>query len=176
MSQTRNLAESHNGLGPPRRRLARIRCLLECVKCFHEKKSMPESFCYVASEVEYRSQCKTTIKLYPEPRKTKKLTGFQPRELQLSPESRLVATGEEFCDNQGKWLKLRKVWLKPCLFEANHLCSTSKGASSYQMCFAIIIVVLYILSSLLGGGAPVLYICVLICRRIIDIIAKWCIM
>ena len=158
MSQTRNLAESHNGLGPPRRRLARIRCLLECVKCFHEKKSLPESFCYVASEVEYRSQCKTTIKLYPEPRKTKKLTGFQPRELQLSPESRLVATGEEFCDNQGKWLKLRKVRLKPCLFKANHLLFYPTGTSSYQICFAIIIVVLYILSSLLGGGSPVLYI------------------
>ena len=176
MSQTRNLAESHNGLGPPRRRLARIRCLLECVKCFHEKKSMPESFCYVASEVEYRSQCKTTIKLYPEPRKTKKLTGFQPRELQLSPESRLVATGEEFCDNQGKWLKLRKVRLKHCLFEANHLLFylhrgfLLPNMLCYYNCSTIY------LKFFVGGGAPVLYICVLICRRIIDIIAKWCIM
>lgn len=108
MSQTKNLAESHNGLGPHRRRLARIRCLLECVKCLYEKRALPESFCYVASEVEYKSQCKTTIRLFSEPKKTKKLTGLQPKELQLTSESRLVATGEEFCDSQGKWLKLRK--------------------------------------------------------------------
>lgn len=110
------MAESHNGLGPHRRRVARIRCLLECVKCLYERKALPESFCYVASEVEYRSQSKTTIRLFPEPKKAKKLTGFQPKELQLTSESRLIATGEEFYDSQGKWLKLTKV-RKPTEYE-----------------------------------------------------------
>lgn len=87
-----------------RKRLARIRCILECIQCLKERKKLPECLCYVPSEVEYKCQNKTSIRVYQEPVKNNKKL----KELQCTPESRIIASGEEFCNSHGKWLRLRK--------------------------------------------------------------------
>jgi hypothetical protein len=86
-------------------RLARIRCILECIQCFRERKKLPACICYVPSEVEYRCQSKTTLRVYPEPLKNSRKI----KDLHCTIESRLLASGEEYCNTQGKWLRLKKV-------------------------------------------------------------------
>ena len=91
-----------------RKRLSRIRCILECIQCLKERKKLPECICYVPSEVEYKFHNRTTIKVYPEPVKNNKKL----KELHCTPESRIIASGEEFCNAHGKWLRLKKVCVK----------------------------------------------------------------
>ncbi|KAL3869953.1 hypothetical protein ACJMK2_042573, partial [Sinanodonta woodiana] len=87
-----------------RRRLARIRCLQECIQCFREQKKLPESLCYVPSEVEYSCIGKTVIKVYRETKKNSKKI----RDLVCTSNSRIFASGEEYCNSAGKWLKIKK--------------------------------------------------------------------
>ncbi|KAK3585008.1 hypothetical protein CHS0354_024922 [Potamilus streckersoni] len=87
-----------------RRRLARIRCLQECIQCFREQKKFPESLCYVPSEVEYSCTGKTVIKVYGETKKSSKKI----RDLVCTSNSRIYASGEEHCNSSGKWLKIKK--------------------------------------------------------------------
>jgi E3 ubiquitin-protein ligase HECTD3 len=94
----------HN-LSAPRRRLARIRCLQECITCLSDGKSLPESVCYVPNELEYRASSKTVIKLYARPDTSKTVV----KEMACTHETRFVVSGEELCNGQGKWLKTLKV-------------------------------------------------------------------
>ncbi|KAL3869955.1 hypothetical protein ACJMK2_042575 [Sinanodonta woodiana] len=89
---------------PSRRRLARIRCLQECIQCLREQKKLPESLCYVPSEVEYSYTGKTVIKVYGETTKNSKKI----RDLVCTSNSRIFASGEEYCNSAGKWLKIKK--------------------------------------------------------------------
>ena len=89
----------------PRKRLARIKCLLECINCMKERREIIPSLCYVPAEVIYRCQSDCRIKLYPKPsKKVKKLC-----DVKFTSESRLYASGDEYCNSQGKWLKVLKV-------------------------------------------------------------------
>ena len=103
--QTGSSGPDVDNLSSSRRRLARIRCILECIQCFRERKKLPACICYVPSEVEYRCQSKTTLKVYPEPLKNSRKI----KDLHCTIESRLLASGEEYCNTQGKWLRLKKV-------------------------------------------------------------------
>ena len=94
-----------HSLSAPRRRLARIRCLQDCIACLSEGKPLPESLCYVPLELEYRCPNKTNIKLYASADTGKPVV----REVACTAESRLIVSGEELCNGQGKWLKVRKV-------------------------------------------------------------------
>ncbi|XP_076441534.1 E3 ubiquitin-protein ligase HECTD3-like [Babylonia areolata] len=94
-----------NSLSVPRRRLARIRCVQECIACLSEGKPLPESVCYVPLELEYRSPGKSTIKLYATP--DSKATVV--KEIACTTDSRFMVSGDELCNGQGKWLKVKKV-------------------------------------------------------------------
>ncbi|XP_046562104.1 E3 ubiquitin-protein ligase HECTD3-like [Haliotis rubra] len=89
-----------------RLRLARIRCLQECIDCFNTRKCLPESLCYVPAELVYHSPHKTSLTLTEEG--TKKT-----RQFSCTPESRLYVSGEELCDSQGKWIKVKKIQASP---------------------------------------------------------------
>ncbi|XP_050401183.2 E3 ubiquitin-protein ligase HECTD3 [Patella vulgata] len=95
---------------PARRKITRLRCVQECIKCFKQNLSMPESVCFVAKEVQYYcTQAKVTIKLYSEPQKNNK----KAKELTLTPESILFVSGEECCNSHGKWLRVVKFRASP---------------------------------------------------------------
>ncbi|KAK7101258.1 E3 ubiquitin-protein ligase HECTD3-like isoform X2 [Littorina saxatilis] len=94
-------------LSAPRRRLARIRCLQECITCLSEGKPLPESVGYVSLELEYRCPNKTSIKLYADVDTSKTVV----KELSCTNESKFLVSGEELCNGQGKWLKVRKFKL-----------------------------------------------------------------
>ncbi|KAK7484074.1 hypothetical protein BaRGS_00024686 [Batillaria attramentaria] len=92
-------------LPPARRRLARIRCLQECIDCLHESKPLPESICYVPLELEYYPPSKTNIKLYACPNTSSEVV----LSLACTIDTRIIVSGEELCNGQGKWLKVKKV-------------------------------------------------------------------
>ncbi|VDH97306.1 E3 ubiquitin-protein ligase HECTD3 [Mytilus galloprovincialis] len=95
---------SVDNLSGSRRRLARIRCILECIQCLKERKKFPACICFVPSEVEYKCQSKTTLRVYPEPLKNSRKI----KDLHCTTESRVVASGEEYCNSQGKWLRIKR--------------------------------------------------------------------
>ena len=88
------------------RRLARIRCLQECIRCFKESKKLPECLCYVPSEVEYQCNGRCFIKVFAQPQKNSERV----RDLNGTSDSKLVVSGEELCNSGGKWLKITKVF------------------------------------------------------------------
>lgn len=96
-----------SGIPMSRRRLARIRCIQDCITAFKQIKKLPKCLCYVPSEIVYHCQSKTTLKIYQDTHKnSKKCT-----DLTVTPEYRLYVSGEEFCNVHGKWLRIKKVIL-----------------------------------------------------------------
>lgn len=89
-----------------RRRLARIRCLQDCVDRFQENEPLPRSLCFVPSEVDYKCPNNSVIPIYSEPNKakTKKI-----QEIICAAGSKVIVSGEEFYNNFGKWVKGKKV-------------------------------------------------------------------
>ncbi|XP_048588290.1 E3 ubiquitin-protein ligase HECTD3-like isoform X2 [Nematostella vectensis] len=104
---------------PARRRLARIRCLMETIKRMETKSSLPSALCFVAGEVEYTVnsdlQTPPPIPILKKPSKNSEKIG----EIFPSPSLQVFASGEEFCSNQGAWLKLTQKSLQKFCTPAN---------------------------------------------------------
>jgi len=77
-------------LKPSRKRLARIRCLKECIECFKKNQPLPAALCYVAAESEYVSVKPCSLYLHEDPSKTSKLLG----EVQCQSLHRIFVSGE----------------------------------------------------------------------------------
>uniref|UniRef100_A0A0B6ZXH7 Uncharacterized protein n=1 Tax=Arion vulgaris TaxID=1028688 RepID=A0A0B6ZXH7_9EUPU len=88
-----------------RRRIARIRCLQDCIKSLRNRKPFPECLCYIPSEIEYTVSVKSTWKLFAAPQKVAKIV----KEISATTASRLVASGEDLCNSDGKWLRVLRV-------------------------------------------------------------------
>ena len=100
---------SHN---KARRKLARIRCVLETVKAMRNVQSLPSALCYVPLEIEYKcsNELSAEVKNKPiivrhQPSWTAKTFGKIPH----SDDLRLFSTGEEFSNNDGDWIQLTEV-------------------------------------------------------------------
>ena len=94
---------------PARRRLARIRCLLESIKRIEQGKSLPLPLCFVSSEVEYgreESRNPSTLSIRKKPHKDGQCVG----ELPSASNLQVFASGDEFFNNNGSWIKLCQVW------------------------------------------------------------------
>lgn len=94
---------------PARRRLARIRCLLESIKRIEQGKSLPLPLCFVSSEVEYgreESRNPSTLSIRKKPHKDAQCVG----ELPSASNLQVFASGDEFFNNDGSWIKLCQVW------------------------------------------------------------------
>ena len=93
----------------PRKCLARIRCLKECVECLRSNsdvaKALPAALCYVPSQVEYRSVKNSKVVVYAESTKnSKKLFEFV-----CTSDHSVFIRGEELCTTEGQWGQLIKV-------------------------------------------------------------------
>lgn len=97
-----------------RKRLACIRCVLDCVNCIKENKALPVSLCFVPSQVEYVVSNDSGTITFPHalhfwscPSKIRgKLTGLiEIIDKNLS----LTAHGEEFSNDEGDWIQVKKV-------------------------------------------------------------------
>ncbi|CAI9732140.1 E3 ubiquitin-protein ligase HECTD3-like isoform X2 [Octopus vulgaris] len=95
--------------------LARIRCLNTCIQCLRQTRPLPDSLCYVPSQLEYRCVRSRivdndkspfcSVDIYTKPDLNSDKLPFS-EELLLS---RVVASGLEFCNSQGRWIKVLKV-------------------------------------------------------------------
>eukprot|EP00794_Sanderia_malayensis_P008206 gene8206-9086_t len=114
---------SHN---KARRKLARIRCVLDTVKALKNDSLLPMALCYVPLEVEY----KCSSDLSADAKNKQLLVRYQPSlvskvfgKIPQSNELRLYAHGDEFSNNDGDWIRLNEKCLKQ--LEESKLLSTS---------------------------------------------------
>ncbi|XP_013403036.1 E3 ubiquitin-protein ligase HECTD3 isoform X2 [Lingula anatina] len=92
----------------PRRRLGRIRCLQQCILCFKEKRRLPESLCYVPARIEFKATGSFKVYAFEKPSKQSgKVT-----EILCESDTRIVGSGEEFCNSEGQWIKIIEYYSK----------------------------------------------------------------
>ncbi|XP_059151600.1 E3 ubiquitin-protein ligase HECTD3-like [Physella acuta] len=96
---------SNGNIPAARGRIARIRCLQDCITSLRQRKPFPDHLCYVPSELEYTTSCKTTWKLLSAPAKSAPVM----HEMSATPSSRLIVSGEDLCNADGKWLRVLKT-------------------------------------------------------------------
>ena len=102
---------------PARRRLARIRCLLDSIKRIEQGKCLPLPLCFVPTEVEYsREECKnpSALSIRKKPHKEAQCVG----ELPAATNLQVFASGEEFFNNDGSWIRLGQVFKRTINLEA----------------------------------------------------------
>ena len=100
---------SHN---KARRKLARIRCILETVKALKSVDPLPSALCYVPLEIEYKSSNELSSELKNKPiivRHQPSLVAKTFGKVSHSNDLKLFATGEEFSNSDGDWLHLTEV-------------------------------------------------------------------
>lgn len=91
------------------RTLARLRCLTECVGCIANSCQLPESLCYVAAKLAFKIkpgvQYTGKFVLHSQPSKSSsKATDQLP--LPCTASWTFYASGEEYCNGDGQWIKL----------------------------------------------------------------------
>ncbi|CAL1547476.1 unnamed protein product [Lymnaea stagnalis] len=96
---------SNKNIPAARGRIARIRCLQDCIDSLRKRQPFPDCLCYIPSELEYTTSCKTTWKLLDAPNKTAKVV----KEIAATTNSTLIVSGEDLCNGDGKWLRVLKV-------------------------------------------------------------------
>ena len=89
----------------PRKRLARIRCLQDCIECFRHNGPLPKSLCYIPAEIEFKLAKNTGVSLYLEADQNSSKT----LECVFDSDSQIFVSGEELCNSQGQWAKVVKV-------------------------------------------------------------------
>jgi len=88
-----------------RRRLARIRCVQECIECFRTSKSPPKALCFIPAVADYKVIKNFTAKLMKAPhKKCEKVS-----EVSFTIDQRIVVSGEEVCNLEGQWAQVLKI-------------------------------------------------------------------
>ncbi|KAM4022588.1 LOW QUALITY PROTEIN: E3 ubiquitin-protein ligase HECTD3-like [Anomaloglossus baeobatrachus] len=101
----------------PRRLLGHIRCVLECIDCFRRAVPLPEVLCYVPGEVLYKickdprtaSSARSLLTVWEAPEFSKQnLKTLSRATVEVHRGSCIRATGEEYGNTNGLWVKLGK--------------------------------------------------------------------
>ncbi|XP_053549532.1 E3 ubiquitin-protein ligase HECTD3 isoform X2 [Bombina bombina] len=101
----------------PHRLLGQIRCVLECIDCFRYAKPLPDALCYVPGEVQYKvckdpsasTSGRTLLTVWEAPGYLKQnLKKLSRATVEVRKGSCVRATGEEYCNANGLWVKLSK--------------------------------------------------------------------
>jgi len=94
------------------KRLARIRGVHRCIDNFKNGEPFPKELCFVPAEVEYSLVPCGKLAIYSEPDASisKKIGDLKAVE---DFPCRIVASGEEFCNAEGQWLRVLKKCIGP---------------------------------------------------------------
>ncbi|KAH1166591.1 hypothetical protein KIL84_015763 [Mauremys mutica] len=97
----------------PHQLLGRIRCLAECVGCFGRARPLPAALCYVPRRVCYKL-CRDPAAAAGSGRSLLSVSesparGSKKVAIELRKGTCVRATGEEYCNSQGLWVKLSQV-------------------------------------------------------------------
>jgi E3 ubiquitin-protein ligase HECTD3 len=101
-----------------RKRLARIRCVFECVQSIRDGKELPDALCFIPGSVEYKFQSERTTSLIIRDSPSSSSTKIGEIPYKLS--TRFTASGEEYWNDEGLWLRLLPENLKKFDVECNH--------------------------------------------------------
>ena len=102
-----NMASLSSEIQPTRRRLARIRCVKECVEQFRDHQPLPRSLCFVPAQLVYSTIKSVTVSVLSSPNVDASVIA----EVKMSPKDRLLTTGEELCNSFGQWSRVSKVFI-----------------------------------------------------------------
>ncbi|KAG8437018.1 hypothetical protein GDO86_007920 [Hymenochirus boettgeri] len=108
--------------------LGQIRCVLECIDCFRRAIPLPESLCYIPGEVQYKickdpsssSSSRSLLTVWEAPGYSKQnLKNLSRATVEVQKGSCVRATGEEYCNSNGFWVKLSKDQLEEYKLSCN---------------------------------------------------------
>ncbi|XP_053325726.1 E3 ubiquitin-protein ligase HECTD3 [Spea bombifrons] len=101
----------------PHRLLGQIRCVLECIDGLRHTKPLPEALCYIPGEVQYKickdpsssSSARCLLTVWEAPGFSRQnLKKLSRGTVEVRKGSCVRATGEEYCNANGLWVKLSK--------------------------------------------------------------------
>nr|DBA17736.1 TPA: hypothetical protein GDO54_016064 [Pyxicephalus adspersus] len=119
-------------INDPRRLLGQIRCVLECVNCLRLAQPLPQALCYVPGEVQYKickdptsaASSRSLLTVWEAPGYSKQnLKKIARATIEVQKGSCVKATGEEYGNANGLWVKLSKEQME----EYRSSCDMAEG-------------------------------------------------
>ena len=92
-------------LSSSRKRLARIRCTHDVIKCFQENTIFPECFCYIPGKVVLKSTRKQRLLVYAKP----SLNSEKVAEMLCDMFYLIAVSGDMLCNKDGQWSRILEV-------------------------------------------------------------------
>lgn len=97
--------------------LGRLRFLLQCSECFRRARPLPAALCYVPREVQYKickdpsaaASSRSLLSVWDSPGPARGSKRAARATIEVRKGGCLRATGEEYCNSAGLWVKLSKV-------------------------------------------------------------------
>ncbi|XP_074893691.1 E3 ubiquitin-protein ligase HECTD3-like isoform X1 [Buteo buteo] len=104
----------------PHQVLGRLRFLLQCSECFRRARALPAALCYVPREVQYKickdpsaaaaaAAARSLLSVWDSPGPARGGKRAARATIEVRKGGCLRATGEEYCNGAGLWVKLSKV-------------------------------------------------------------------
>ncbi|XP_063200951.1 E3 ubiquitin-protein ligase HECTD3-like isoform X2 [Chroicocephalus ridibundus] len=111
----------------PHQVLGRLRFLLQCSECFRRARALPAALCYVPREVQYKickdpaaaaAAARSLLSVWDSPGPARGGKRAARATIEVRKGGCLRATGEEYCNGAGLWVKLSKEQLEE--YTGNH--------------------------------------------------------
>ncbi|XP_068809049.1 E3 ubiquitin-protein ligase HECTD3 isoform X1 [Struthio camelus] len=106
----------------PHQVLGRLRFLLQCSECFRRARALPAALCYVPREVQYKickdpaaagaAAARSLLSVWDSPGPARGGKRAARATIEVRKGGCLRATGEEYCNGAGLWVKLSKEHLE----------------------------------------------------------------
>ncbi|XP_075280738.1 E3 ubiquitin-protein ligase HECTD3 isoform X3 [Opisthocomus hoazin] len=104
----------------PHQALGRLRFLLQCSECFRRARALPAALCYVPREVRYKickdpaaaAAARSLLSVWDSPGPARGGKRAARTTVEVRKGGCLRATGEEYCNGAGLWVKLSKEQLE----------------------------------------------------------------
>ncbi|XP_054689604.1 E3 ubiquitin-protein ligase HECTD3-like [Grus americana] len=102
----------------PHQVLGRLRFLLQCSECFRRARPLPAALCYVPREVQYKickdpaAAARSPLSVWDSPGPARGRKRAARTTIEVRKGGCLRATGEEYCNGAGLWVKLSKEQLE----------------------------------------------------------------
>ncbi|XP_059677927.1 E3 ubiquitin-protein ligase HECTD3-like [Gavia stellata] len=106
----------------PHQVLGRLRFLLQCSECFRRARALPAALCYVPREVQYKickdpaaaaaAAARSLLSVWDSPGPARGGKRAARATIEVRKGGCLRATGEEYCNGAGLWVKLSKEQLE----------------------------------------------------------------
>ncbi|XP_067997693.1 E3 ubiquitin-protein ligase HECTD3-like isoform X2 [Melanerpes formicivorus] len=104
----------------PHQALGRLRFLLQCSECFRRARALPAALCYVPREVQYKickdpaaaPAARSLLSVWDSPGPARGGKRAARTTIEVRKGGCLRATGEEYCNGAGLWVKLSKEQLE----------------------------------------------------------------